>query len=139
MKNVLCHCAHKWRVLANPVTYILRHICMYLYTFVGYNKTIITIDISINIVEGAQHPELETTVLHTYILCYMDTELNYGETDKQLQKSSQKPFCIMQINNTNATQQESKYSFFMPKYSQIGSGSLKLQGEIFCIKLFVTI
>ena len=25
MKDALCHCVHKWQVLANPVTYFSRH------------------------------------------------------------------------------------------------------------------
>ena len=60
---------------------------MYLYTCAGYNKTVITY-ISID-KESRGHiaPGLKTTVLHIYSphqLCFMDTELNYGEMDKQL-------------------------------------------------------
>ena len=31
MKNILCHCVHKWRVLANPVAYVLWSYAIYRY------------------------------------------------------------------------------------------------------------
>ena len=61
---------------------------MYLYTCAGYNETVITTDISIDKESrGRIVPGLKTTVLHIYspqLLCFMDTELNYGEMDKQI-------------------------------------------------------
>ena len=77
MKNVVCHCVHKWRVLANPVTNV---ICL-----LKVVKAFDLIDVIIDVI-------MLYTYVHRMILTGNDEELLMMEHDRCMLVNSSFPY-----------------------------------------------